>query len=564
MKKITSCFLAFIMILMLIPSICGYAAQENKSADVNYDTGVITVQGNTGIQEEKLINITILYPDAEMNQLTVDNFKQKVFCTYEMLTKEDGSYFFDDTFLQESSVPAEHIGWYTVIISVEGMEQTEDEKSTKFYYADATTRENAIAAVNGMTEENITSVLNTYKDTIGITLGEDYTSAQSTVNSAMLYLRNLKKQNGGAGYITLENIKNDFADAQWIGNMKHYESVDTEILVKKSEQKLVAIVPEDYANNKKTVWNNFMLLRKGRDMVKCEDVQKVFNEALALCMINSSNREVMRDVLENYNDDVLNLDLGSRYQKYDLEITKTLTGKDFQSIDEFCKAFKKALENAVSGGESSSGSSSGGGGGGTSINVDNVIITPGKQQTGFSDINDAAWAKAYLTELVEKGIVNGYEDNTIRPNKVVSREEFLKMLVEALGLPKDVSANNFTDVSSSAWYSPYISTAVKHGISTGRGDGTFGIGENIKREDMAVMACRALEKLNINFSEKSISFSDKESISSYASESVSKLSSVNIIGGRDDGSFCPNDFATRAEAAKIICGIMNYREEGVK
>ena len=47
-------------------------------------------------------------------------------------------------------------------------------------------------------------------------------------------------------------------------------------------------------------------------------------------------------------------------------------------------------------------------------------------------------------------------------------------------------------------------------------------------------------------------FSDYESISGYARDAVEKLCGIGLINGRDDNSFAPFDFATRAEAAELI------------
>ena len=55
-----------------------------------------------------------------------------------------------------------------------------------------------------------------------------------------------------------------------------------------------------------------------------------------------------------------------------------------------------------------------------------------------------------------------------------------------------------------------------------------------------------------NFEKEAKTFNDDESISEWAKEGVSLLSSEGILVGRENGEFDPLTGVTRAEAAKII------------
>lgn len=132
------------------------------------------------------------------------------------------------------------------------------------------------------------------------------------------------------------------------------------------------------------------------------------------------------------------------------------------------------------------------------------------------------------------------------------------MLMEAFQL-KDASAKaDFRDVPENAWFSPYVAAAQRRGIVKGDENGFFGIGENISRQDMAVMACRVAESAGVSLSEGSNPvFTDSKEIASYAADSIAALSKAGIINGMEDGSFQPEGFATREQAAKIICMLYN-------
>ena len=101
------------------------------------------------------------------------------------------------------------------------------------------------------------------------------------------------------------------------------------------------------------------------------------------------------------------------------------------------------------------------------------------------------------------------------------------------------------------WYTPYIAAAVQNGIITGRPDGTFGIGDDITRQDIAVIIYRSQNSP----ATEAHQFPDSGSIADYAADAVSYLFNSGIASGDDKGNFNPGNPATRAEAAKMLYGL---------
>ena len=48
----------------------------------------------------------------------------------------------------------------------------------------------------------------------------------------------------------------------------------------------------------------------------------------------------------------------------------------------------------------------------------------------FSDV-ESHWAKTFITELTNKKILNGYPDGTFRPNNVLTKGEYIKLIMQA-------------------------------------------------------------------------------------------------------------------------------------
>ncbi len=84
----------------------------------------------------------------------------------------------------------------------------------------------------------------------------------------------------------------------------------------------------------------------------------------------------------------------------------------------------------------------------------------------FTDINEDDWYIPYLSTAYDMNIVEGYEDGTFKPNSVVNKAEFFKMLFEAksTNIPESLSTRPFYDVSLNDWFAPYFAHAKDLGI----------------------------------------------------------------------------------------------------
>ena len=185
--------------------------------------------------------------------------------------------------------------------------------------------------------------------------------------------------------------------------------------------------------------------------------------------------------------------------------------------------------------------------------------TPAPQATSsFRDVPSSHWSYSYVTELASKNVIGGYDDGTFKPNNNVTREEFVKMIIGAASMLSLDKECNFGDVPKGAWYYDYVASAYAAGIVSGVDDETFGIGTNITRQDVAVIAARILKHLGGDTTVTAqTTLTDFDAISDYAQDSVKLLNSKGIINGFDDGSFMPHNALTRAEAATIISKLIN-------
>ena len=230
-------------------------------------------------------------------------------------------------------------------------------------------------------------------------------------------------------------------------------------------------------------------------------------------------------------------------------IAKAVAGNKYSSLTKLIEAI-----NAVDiskGGSGGGGGSSFGGNKTSGGTIGSYIPTPTPDtKNRFTDVSKSHWAFEYIENLASKNIINGYNDY-FYPDNVITRAEFVKILVSAFGIEK-ASGSSFTDVSDSDWFMPYVGGAANAGLVLGS-DGKFNPNDSITREDACVMIHRFAKYAGINIPGANVAdFADGNDVSAYASEAVNALASSEIINGVGGGMFAPKASTTRAAAAKII------------
>ncbi|WP_181438797.1 endo-1,4-beta-xylanase [Paenibacillus sambharensis] len=175
--------------------------------------------------------------------------------------------------------------------------------------------------------------------------------------------------------------------------------------------------------------------------------------------------------------------------------------------------------------------------------------------SNFKDVGSKySWASEAVDTLYGLGIIKGTSGTTFSPEKNITRADFVLLLVRALGLEAEADSN-FADVSQGAYYYEALSTAKKLGIINGMDGNNFNPKDEISRQDMMVIAARALKavnKLSLSGSGEDLSgYTDRTKVAKYAIESVAALVKEGIIQG-DGKSIHPTGTATRAEAAVMI------------
>lgn len=183
-------------------------------------------------------------------------------------------------------------------------------------------------------------------------------------------------------------------------------------------------------------------------------------------------------------------------------------------------------------------------------------------QKTFTDLARYSWAKHEIDVLATRGIINGVTAERFAPERHITRADLTLLLVRALGLATPHS-EHFADVPPDAYYYDGVGVAKAYGIIEGRNDGLFYPTENITRQDMFVIAARALRQLEqlVGEADQSVlaDYTDQALISNYALDELATLIENGLVEGNNN-RLNPLGLATRAEAAVFIYRLF-YLEE---
>lgn len=117
-----------------------------------------------------------------------------------------------------------------------------------------------------------------------------------------------------------------------------------------------------------------------------------------------------------------------------------------------------------------------------------------KQYTSnFTDIRGNEWYANAIGYMEGTGIIKGYENNTFRPDALITRAEFAALASGFDNLSTGIS-NVFSDVDDANWAKDYISSASAKGWVKGYTDGTFKPENYITRAEVVTLVNRMLNR----------------------------------------------------------------------
>lgn len=177
----------------------------------------------------------------------------------------------------------------------------------------------------------------------------------------------------------------------------------------------------------------------------------------------------------------------------------------------------------------------------------------------FTDLSPRHWAYHAVMPLVDAGVITGYPDYTYRPERAVTRAEFLALTIRAMPhLARRPGWEAPAGPSLDHWAGEMFAVMASNGVITeddyGPAFSKFILDDPISREEAAMILVRAAG-LDVQSGERP-AFADSAD-TRYGAE-VASAARAGLITGFPDGTFRPSDSLTRAQAAAIIARLKEY------
>lgn len=174
----------------------------------------------------------------------------------------------------------------------------------------------------------------------------------------------------------------------------------------------------------------------------------------------------------------------------------------------------------------------------------------------FSDVPSDFWAANSISTVTKANLMKGYSDGTFRPNQPMTREEVAALFnnITDDGTAAFLS-NKFKDITSDRWSALAIESVARKNIISGYGDETYKPEKYMSRQEFAVVADNYIHYLGYTTEDPtaldSIAYGDQKFVAPWAQDAVRELAYLGFTNYAPGTLFNPEKYVTRAEAAEI-------------
>ena len=168
----------------------------------------------------------------------------------------------------------------------------------------------------------------------------------------------------------------------------------------------------------------------------------------------------------------------------------------------------------------------------------------------FKDVPEDYWCRSEVEYVWKHGLMKGITDDTFAPTAYMTRAMFVTVLYRMEGYPSvEGLSEPFVDVDRTYWAYDAIVWAYNVGVTTGVTATTFEPVRNISRAQLVTMLYRYEHSPAVS---GALTFIDSSDIAAPYRTAVLWASLNGIVNGYDDGTFRPNNPASRGHMAAIL------------
>ena len=170
----------------------------------------------------------------------------------------------------------------------------------------------------------------------------------------------------------------------------------------------------------------------------------------------------------------------------------------------------------------------------------------------FDDVTEDMPCYEDVRYVFDRGIMIGMGETEFGPELSLSRAMIVTALYRLEGEPAVEYKGTFSDVPAGKWYTDPVEWAAEAGIVLGYGDGTYGMNDDVTREQLAAILYRYAVYRGWAIQSAELEAPDGDAVSDWAAEAVAWAAANGILAADEAGAVRPGEAATRAEIAKAL------------
>ena len=171
----------------------------------------------------------------------------------------------------------------------------------------------------------------------------------------------------------------------------------------------------------------------------------------------------------------------------------------------------------------------------------------------FTDVNENDWFYDVVLYAYDNGLMTGVSATEFAPNQTTTRGMIVSMLARLEGVTSAEDAG-FADVAANDWYATAVNWAASVGVVNGYEDDTFRPNAPITREQMAAILYNYADYKGYDVSARAdlSDYADAASISSWAEDVLAWANAEGLINGMTATTIDPQGATTRAQTAAMF------------
>lgn len=178
----------------------------------------------------------------------------------------------------------------------------------------------------------------------------------------------------------------------------------------------------------------------------------------------------------------------------------------------------------------------------------------------FADIKDkSADMRNAIKKLASVGIIEGTSETEFSPNDSISRAELAALVLRVMDKLDPNADGEFVDVKRTDWYFGTAGSAKNRGIINGFEDNTFRADLVITREQIIAISARVLKNemkyITPENPNEYLTYADSDSIPEWAKNDIALATMADLVVQSTDNKFNSSSGMTRGDAAIVVMKI---------